>query len=165
MGHEGYHRDFNGKKVWFLSPGDELVEVKVAGAIVRCSGGQDYTVLLFSSDVPKGVEPMRAIRIEDAEKRLRWIPRAPPAFLQSEQNGNLNADLPGFTVPIFKGGDSGSPDMIPLNNELIFSGGRTTSRPSPLMQADMDLLCSKAKLDPGAYQIQWVDLSAFPSYK
>jgi hypothetical protein len=63
-----------------------------------------------------------------------------------------------------KGGDSGAPNLLPLPGELIFCGGRTTSPPSPQMQADMDELCRLEHLDPKRYQMQWVDLSAFPSF-
>jgi hypothetical protein len=76
----------------------------------------------------------------------------------------VNTGIVGFTVPAWKGGDSGSPDMLPLGNELVFYGGRSTTSPSPVMQADMDKLCRLEKLDPRKYQLQWVDLSRFPSY-
>jgi hypothetical protein len=63
-------------------------------------------------------------------------------------------------VDIWKGGDSGSPNMLPLPGELVFSGGRATSGPGPEMQADMDELCRREGLDPQRYQMQWVELSS-----
>jgi hypothetical protein len=54
--------------------------------------------------------------------------------------------------------------MLPLPGELAFRDGRTTWPVSPEMQADMDQLCRLEDLDPARYQLQYVDLSAYPSY-
>jgi hypothetical protein len=67
-------------------------------------------------------------------------------------------------VQTWKAGDSGSPDILPLPGELVFVGGRSTTGPTPEMQADMDELCRLQKLDPKRYQMRWVDLSRFPDY-
>ena len=55
--------------------------------------------------------------------------------------------------------------MLPLGNELVFYGGRSTAGPSKKMQNDMDALCKLEHLDPRKYQLQWVDLSRFPAYQ
>jgi hypothetical protein len=54
--------------------------------------------------------------------------------------------------------------MLPLPGELVFYSGRSTSSPSPEMQADMNALCALEGLNADNYQLQWVDLSAYPSY-
>jgi hypothetical protein len=54
--------------------------------------------------------------------------------------------------------------MLPLPGELVFYGGRSTTGPTPEMQADMDELCRLQKLDPRRYQMRWADLSKFPDY-
>jgi hypothetical protein len=82
----------------------------------------------------------------------------------TEQSGNVSAGIPGFIVNTWKGGDSGSPNMLPFFDELVFLSGRSTSGPSADMQADMDELCRMQHLAPKRYQLQSVDLSSFPSY-
>ena len=52
--------------------------------------------------------------------------------------------------------------MLPLPDELVFFAGLSTSPPSAQMQADMDMLSRKAGLDPRKYQMQWVNLDAYP---
>jgi hypothetical protein len=78
--------------------------------------------------------------------------------------GHVNTGIAGFTVAAWKGGDSGSPNMLPMANELLFYGGRSTAGPSYLMQTNMDKLCVLEGLDPRKYQLQWADLSRFPAY-
>ena len=85
-------------------------------------------------------------------------------MFKTEQGGNVSADVPGFIVDTMKGGDSGSPNMLPLPGELVFWTGRTTSGASPEMQADMDTLCRLEGLDTRKYRLQWVDLSRYPKY-
>ena len=76
----------------------------------------------------------------------------------------MSAEIPGFTVPTWMAGDSGSPVMLPLPGELVFVGGRSTTGPTTQMQADMDELCRQQQLDPKRYQMRWADLSRFPDY-
>jgi hypothetical protein len=83
---------------------------------------------------------------------------APHPIFQTEQLGNVSTGVAPLTVNTWKGGDSGSPNMIPLPGQLVFFSGRSTSGPSQEMQEDMDELCRRAKLDPKKYQLQWVDL-------
>ena len=53
--------------------------------------------------------------------------------------------------------------MIPLPGELVFFSGRSTSGPTPAMQADMDELCRLEGLNPVKYQMRWVDLGKPPA--
>lgn len=166
MGPDGISTNQLGKKVWFLTTDNQLVEVKVIGGIVRThQGGRgDYTVMLFDRDLPATIETPRVASVTNVLARYPMLSGAPWPFFKTEQRGHVSADVPGFTVETWKGGDSGSPNLLPLPGELVFVGGRSTSGPSPEMQADMDELCRRHKLDPAKYQMEWADLSAFPAY-
>jgi hypothetical protein len=166
MGLDGFTKNFKGKKVWFVTANNTIVQTRVAGAIVRTVGksGRDYTILLFKDDLPPSIQPMRVIAQTNLPTQYPGRPGSPRPFFKTEQLGNVSAEVPGFTVETWKGGDSGSPDMLPMPNELVFFGGRSTSGPSAEMQSDMDELCTLQGLNPKKYQLQWVDLSGFPSY-
>jgi len=167
MGADGFRANFAGMKVWFVTAENKLVTARVAREVVRTGGAgvrKDYTILLFDQDLPAGIEPMGVAQLTNVVAKYAFVPGAPAPFLKTEQGGNVSAEIPGFTVPTWKGGDSGSPDMLPLPGELVFVGGRSTTGPTPEMQADMDELCRLQKLDPQRYQMRWVDLSRFPDY-
>lgn len=161
MGPSGFNLNQAGKKVWFLTSDNRLVEVKVLADVVRVlsEDGRDYTLLLFDRDLPSGITPMRVASEMDVVRNYVYVDPAPRPFFQTEQGGYVSAGVPGFTAQVVKGGDSGSPDMVPLPGELIFFRGRTTSGPSLEMQKDMDKLCRDARLDPAKYQMNWVDLA------
>ena len=167
MGPDGFNTGFAGKKVWFVTPNDTVVQATVARNVVRTAGGganRDYTILLFNHDLPPEIEPLRVLAVTNLVARYPVRGGAPHPLFKSEQSGKVSTEIPGFLVNTWKGGDSGSPDMLPLPNELVFLNGRSTSGPSPEMQADMDHLCELEHLDPKKYQLQWVDLSAYPAY-
>lgn len=148
MGPEGFRQTFDGKKVWFVTLENKVVEAKVAAAVVRCSEGFDYTILMFKDDLPAGIAPLR---VTDDHTLRRYYPMpqgATPITLRVEQGGHVSTTLPGLMVPTYKGGDSGSANMIPLFGELVFIGGRTTSPPSLRMQQDIDELCRKQRANP-----------------
>jgi hypothetical protein len=166
MGADGFSTNHLGRRIWFVTAQNELVTVKVARQVVRIGGNprRDYTVFLFDRDLPAGIEPMGVAAMTNLLARYTMLPGIPVPFFKTEQTGHVSADLPGFTVPTWKGGDSGSPDMLPVRNELAFVGGRSTTGPTPEMQADMDELCRQQKLSPHRYQMRWVDLAGFPDY-
>ncbi len=166
MGPDGFRTQYAGKKVWFLAADDTLVEARIAREVVRTvpSGKGDYTIVLFKRDLPTSIQPLRVISTNDFFSKYKDRPGAPLLMFCTEQWGNISVGLPGLTAPIIKGGDSGSPNLLPLPGELIFEGGRATASPSPGMQADMDELCRLEGLDPKRYQMQWVDVSKYPSY-
>lgn len=163
MGTDGVRTNWAGQKVWFVTANNQRVEAVIARAIVRTIRG-DYTIFLFRKDLPPGIEPLRVVALTNLLARFPVCVGAPRPVFQTEQVGNVNAGIPGFTVNAWKGGDSGAPDLLPLANELVFCAGRSTASPSPVMQADMDTLCRMEGLNPRAYQLQWVDLSRFPAY-
>lgn len=164
MGPEGFRTAFNGKRVWFVSTNDTVIEAKIRGAIVRSGEDADYTILMFDRDLPPEIQPMRVVSTDELFPRFVWLPSASPPVLMTEQGGRMGVELPGFSVAAHKGGDSGSPNMIVLGSDLVFYCGRTTSGPSAKMQADINDLCARQKVNPKAYQLRWADLSAFPKY-
>lgn len=164
MGPDGMRTTFNGKRVWFVARDNTMVQARIAGAVVRYKAGLDYTIFLFNEDVPNVIQPMAVMSAQQMSWHYPWLTGMPPLVLQTEQEGRVSVDLPGFKLPVFKGGDSGSPDMVPIGNELALIRGRTTSAPSAEMQADIDELCRLAKLDPKCYQLRWVDVSTWPKY-
>jgi hypothetical protein len=170
MGAARFGTDLAGKKVWFVAADNRIVETRILRHVVRTTekGTQDYTLFLFSSDLPRAIEPMRVANPSDVFQvspcKYCYIVGAPCFLFKTEQLGNVSTDVPGFIVDTMKGGDSGSPNMLPLPGELVFVNGRTTSGASPQMQADMDELCRLQGLDPAKYKLQYVDLSGFPAY-
>jgi hypothetical protein len=170
MGPDGFSKNLAGQKVWFVAQNNSVVEVKILRQVTRTRdiSQRDYTMFLFDSDLPASIDAMRVVRSSDIFAlptcKYRYVVGAPSLLFKTEQLGNVSADVPGFTVDTMKGGDSGSPNMLPLPGELAFFNGRTTAGASPEMQADMDQLCRLEGLAPSKYQLQYVDLSSFPTY-
>jgi hypothetical protein len=168
MGADGFGKTFAGKRVWFVSTNNSVVEVRIVRDVVRTmsGSGRDYTLFLFDRDLPNSIEPIRVADLQEVFRRYGFSDyyQIPCPLFYVEQTGNVSAGLPGFTVAYYKGGDSGSANLLPLPNELVFFGGRTTSSPTPEMQVDMDELCREQGLNPGKYQMQWADLSRWPKY-
>jgi hypothetical protein len=171
MGGDRFGTVFAGKKVWFLTAQNKIVQTTVAREVVRTRGlsRRDYTILLFSSDLPDTIQPMRVIPENEVfgvghSKYVQAAGGTPSPIFKLEQLGYVSADALGFTTDTYKPGDSGSPNMLPLPGELAFWTGRSTSGASPEMQADMDQLCRLQGLDPKKHQLQWLDLSRFPIY-
>ena len=166
MGEDGFSTRYAGKKVWFVTRDNRLVQVKIVRQVVRtmAGSGRDYTIFLFDRDLPATLEPLRVVSPADLLAHDPPVPQAPWVTFLVEQTGKVSAGLPGFSFPAYKGGDSGAPNLLPLPGELVFYGGRTTSGPSAQMQADMDELCRLARLKPSKYQMQRVSLEGFLRY-
>jgi hypothetical protein len=166
MGTDGFTTaGFKGKKVWFVTTNNTVVEAIVTRAVVRCQGGRDYTILLFKEDLPPAIQPIKVLYYANLIAKYPFSRFFNSPLLKTEQSGHVSADLPGFIVDTWKGGDSGSPNMLAFFDDLVFVSGRSTTGPSVEMQADMDELCRMQRLNPKRYQMQIVDLSSFPSYK
>jgi hypothetical protein len=167
MGVEGFNKRQLGAKVWFLATDNSLVTMTIRCGVVRAGRQGDYTLFLFDRDLPDTIQPLRVAAPAEVQSRYLASARGGggnyPVF-KTEQGGNVSAEVAGFTVDTWKGGDSGSPNLLPLPGELVFFGGRSTSGPSVDMQADMDALSKMEGLSPNDYQLRWVDLSKFPSY-
>jgi len=162
FGDDGFHPGHNGRTAWFFTRDNKLVEAKVQLSVVRTvmPSRRDYTILLLDRDLPDTIETMPVAAPEDMQK-FYPTPTSGPAphpFFQTEQEGNVSTGVAPLTVNTWKGGDSGSPNLIPLPGQLVFVSGRSTSGPSREMQEDMDELCRRAKLDRTKYQLRWVDL-------
>jgi len=167
MGPDGFNTNFAGKRVWFVTADNQVIQVTVARDVVRTrtGGGQaDYTILLFKEDLPAGVEPLRVAETTNVLAKYSVIPPTPHPLFKPEQTGRVSTEVPPLAVNTWKGGDSGSADLLPMPGELVFFAGRSTSGPSPQMQEDMDQLCRLEHLNPRGYQLQWFDLSSYPSY-
>ena len=167
MGPDGFHTNFAGFKVWFVATNDTMVEVKVVREVVRTQGGgvnRDYTILLFDRDLPPSIQPIRVTNPADLRRKYKQESYAPSPMFFTEQTGNVSAEVAGFMAVIGKGGDSGSPIMVPMPGELLFWAGASTSGPSNEMQADIDELSRLQGLRPSRYQLQWVSLSRNPDY-
>lgn len=165
FGDDGFNPSHAGKTAWFFTRDNQRVEVKVKAAVVRTvnPSRRDYTILLLEHDLPESIETMPVARPEDVQKYYPMATGGPAPYplFQTEQGGNVSTGIAPLTVNTWKGGDSGSPNLIPLPGQLVFFSGRSTSGPSREMQEDMDELCRRAKLDPKKYQLQWVDLGKF----
>jgi hypothetical protein len=171
MGPEGFANDRAGMKVWFVTTNNLLVEASIKRTVIRTSLGtngiyRDYTIALFDRDLPEGIEPMRVATLAEVQSRYPYPTQVnwPHPIFQSEQGGYVSTGIAPLAVNTWKGGDSGSPDMLPLPGELVFFGGRSTSGPSREMQQDIDELCRLEGLVPQKYQLHWVDLSKYPAY-
>jgi hypothetical protein len=173
MGPDGINTNWIGQKVWFVTTNNTIVEATVARGIVRLRGpqqagkipGKDYTILSFTKDLPASIQPMRVTSSTNVSARYP-TPQggAPWPVFKIEQTGHVSAELPGLTLNTWKGGDSGSANMLPLPGELVFFSGRSTSGPDEGMQEDMDQLSRFLGIDQKRYQMQWVDLSQYPAY-
>ena len=164
MGENGLHTSLAGKRVWFCTADNSVVQMTVAAELVRdeyvAGSFYDYTILVFTEDVPETISFVSVVSPADMEIYYWNTPDLPYLFLATEQQGHCAADVPPFVYPILKGGDSGSPDLIPSpDNKLIMFSGRGTSGFSPQMQADIDALSIQEGLNPQQYQLRWFDLS------
>jgi hypothetical protein len=61
------------------------------------------------------------------------------------------------------GGDSGSPNMLRLTNEVVFLSGRSTTGVSSLMLSNINAMTLSAGISTNDYQPQFVDLSGWPN--
>jgi hypothetical protein len=162
MGPAGFRAQLAGKKVWFLDLHNQLIEARIAREVVRtletCT--RDYTIVLFDRDLPATVHPLPVTDpfrlFEQGPNPCYFCRGAPVPLVKTEQGGQVGCELPGFNINTWKGGDSGSPNMLPLPGQLVFVSGRSTSGASAEMQADMDQLCRLQGLNPATYQMQWV---------
>ena len=163
MGLDGFNTNRTGMRIWFLTTDNEVVEVKELLEIVRTmpTAHRDYSIILFDRDLPNSITPIRVVGLTNMTARYNIFADGPCPLFMTEQGGHVSAQVSGLTVPTWQGGDSGAPNMLPLPGELVFYSGRSTSGPSPEMQADIDALSRKAGLSPRRYRLQWVDLSRF----
>jgi hypothetical protein len=162
-GPHGYQSSGIGHRIYFCTTNNQVVQVEIKNGFVEIGNGYDFTIFVFSRDLPPEIEPMRVAEMKTVFQK--YPPGLPGQWIvfMTEQSGHVSANCPPFTFNVMKGGDSGSPNMLPMPGELVFYGGRTTTGPCKQMQEDMDNLSRSIGLDPAKYQMQWVDLSGFPN--
>ena len=164
LGGNGLQTTLAGKRVWFCTASNTVVPMTIAANVTRLEtvGGNlfDYTLVAFTEDVPGSITPIHVISPENKEIYYPGTPYLPDLFLATEQEGHCAANVLPFLYPISKGGDSGSPNMIPSpDNQLIMFSGRTTSGFSPQLAADLEALSNFIGLNPASYPLRWYDLS------
>jgi hypothetical protein len=171
FGAEGFNTVCAGFKAWFVSTNNLLVEVRIKRMVVRASMGtngvpRDYTIMLLDRDLPESIQPVRVTSTAELQSKypVSTLGFVPHPIFGTEQGGYVSTGVAPMVVNTWKGGDSGSPNLLPLPGELVFFSGRSTTGPSREMQADMDELCRTEKLNPKDYQLHWVDLSKYPGY-
>jgi hypothetical protein len=171
MGPDGFSTALAGRRAWFVTRSNTLVEMKIKRSVTRAAAvtnglHRDYTVVLFDRDLPEGIEPVAVANRGEILKKNPFPTTAfwPQPNFQTEQGGYVSTAVAPLTVNTWKGGDSGSPDFLPLPGELVFYSGRSTSGPSPEMQADLDELCRLEGLPARRYQLRWSDLSKYPDF-
>jgi hypothetical protein len=85
MGPEGFTTARKGKKVWFLATNNSLIEMTVEREVVRVTGGEprrDYTILLFTKDLPDSIRPIRVVAPADLSKKYPFRESAPTSFFK-----------------------------------------------------------------------------------
>jgi hypothetical protein len=164
VGPNGLETDRAGQRVWFCTADNKVVQMTVAALFVRVeatsTNDYDYSIVVFTTDVPESIRPVSVISPADMEIYYSDTPDLPYLALATEQFGFCAANVPPFIYDTRIGGDSGSPNMIPSpDNKLVMYGGTGTTGFNPQMQADMDTLSIYEGLNPGNYQLHWYDLS------
>ena len=166
MGPSGFSPDRVGKRIWFCTRDNKVIERKAQYVFIRSPEGPgtpDYSIVLLDADLPASIQPMRVVDPVKVRRKYLFVPMDYKPEIMTLQGGFVSAGIPPWDIPI-QGGDSGAPRMLPLPGELVFLEGITTSPPSAAMQADMDMLSLKAGLDPRKYQMQWVNLDSYPDF-
>lgn len=154
-----------GKKVWFVTPANRVVEARIANWLTRRGYSStnrdlehycDYSLVIFSKDLPRDITPLKVMSRTDYMKLYASDTNWPHVIFKTEQGGHVSTGVPPFICNTWKGGDSGSPDMLPIGHWLVFFEGRSTSGPSEQMQADMDTLTRSQGLNTNRYHLDWI---------
>jgi subtilisin-like proprotein convertase family protein len=163
-GTNGLRTDIAGQRVWFCAADNTVVQMTIAAVLVRlesdATNTYDYSIMIFTEDVPTNINPVSVISPVNMEIFYYNTPDIPYMFFATEQLGHCAAGVAPFIYDTIKGGDSGSPNMIPSpDNKLIMFSGTSTTGFSPQVQADIDTLSVYEGLNPTNYQLRWYDLS------
>jgi hypothetical protein len=179
MGWEGrtgvVTNSLQGTRVFFCTSNNVVVEADIwldIGEITN-SAGDDYTLVIFSNDVPASITPMW---IQAQTNIFSYYPMrlgggmfnyVPWVSYITEQTGHVCPYLwSTVTTPFYynfnKGGDSGSPFMLPMPGTLVFFAGTTTSGLNGTFTNDLNALTVAAGLSTSTYKLRIYDFSAFP---
>lgn len=133
----------------------------------------DYAVMIFTQDLPDSIQPMAVstagpsgahphTAVEFATEQFGCMDANNPPFLMNDDGAAAFPVYFIFSRPpfnsqnIWKGGDSGSPNMLVApDDRLLFIDGRATSGPGSQMQQDMDTLTRSLNLNTNDYQMSW----------
>lgn len=133
------------------------------------SPSEDYTLVVFSADLPASVEPLRVAWRTNVEAKLPWYYSSgvdnPRAWLETCQHGRVGSQM----MTLFDdhqmhiGGDSGNPALIIVSNYLVNFGGTSGTLLSTQFLADLNALTTQAGLATNSYQPTIDSLSQFPN--
>jgi hypothetical protein len=170
--------NFAGLRVFFVSSSNTVHAATITKRIGRIGMqadgvGHDYCIVIFSSDLPLSIDVMPVMTMTSWSTRyINRLGGYPDLSWETEQWGNCFVNKPialqwyygWVSGPAWKGGDSGSPNMIAVptrdgRTSLVMHSGRSTSGPSALMQRDIDALTVDAGLNTNNYQMTWFDFT------
>lgn len=129
---------------------------------------EDYTLVIFGSDLPAVVEPMKTTWATNITAKLPYLSawlNHPLPLLQTCQHGLVGStSLSLFDSHQFRvGGDSSNPAFIILSNSLVNYGGVSGTLLSSNFLYDLNALTVEAGLSTNNYQPTIWTLSAFPN--
>ncbi len=167
---------FIGKKYWFIGTNNVAIPATIAdNRVCYAANGEDWTILFLSSDLPAEVEPMRCIMdgtrtpTNAATPGNIWnkLPPLPPwPIFGTCQHNQLSGGDWGYSIfdnhDIHTPGDSGSPNMLLLTNEVVLLSGRATTGISSLLLSNLNAMTLSAGLSTNSYHPKFVDLSGWP---
>ena len=159
-----------GLRVWFLGTDNSTNEARIAEA-VTVTGAEDWTVCLFSNDLPAVVESMAVLENSGlaniAGKLTNTMSAATDRvfpLLGTCQHNRLCTDTAWRIFDAHNarvGGDSGAPNFLLIGAQLVFVSGRTTTGYSPTMRTNLDWLTVRAGLSTNDYAPAVFSLAAF----
>lgn len=154
-------------KVFFLTSSNTSVEATVRGQMgfagepdYPAAWGFDYTILLFSADVPDSIEPLDCILETDFNQYLSLTNPAARILYNCQHNYTSTPShfsLPSLVHNSYIGGDSGSADLVLLpaatnRFRLALWGIRSGSRFSTNTLNTINTLTEWAGLSTNTYQ-------------
>ncbi len=116
MGPNGLDPTRVGRRVWFCTLDNQLVERKIKLLLIRSpenGGTNDYSIILFDANLPPGIEPMRVVDLAKLRSKYSGDDFSHRPVFMALQDGFISTGIPGWTT-MYRSGDSGSPMMLPL---------------------------------------------------
>ena len=114
MGASGLHPERVGRRIWFCTRDNQVIERKVQLLLVRCrDAGPPGTIRSFCL-MPicrPAIEPMRVVDPEKVRRKYLFLPLDHKPVFMALQGGYVSAGVPGWNVPM-RGGDSGAPSDV-----------------------------------------------------
>jgi len=161
------------QRVWFMTASNTLVEMVTAGIIGTAGEGKgDWTLAIFTKDVPDSIEVLPLVRTSDYKQYLRASNSYPAITVYECQHKKTAIEVnPFFQMPFshdhYIGGDSGSADCMLLPSatgrrfKLALIGGRGCLFQTNYFFQALDALTVWRGLNTNRYQPTFVDLSRY----